>query len=1085
MVRQAIETPSVVQQVATVLQSYPEGGQIVREALQNASDAESPNFEAWLDMETYSKPKSTSSSSGSSKAKAAPKSKKAADNDAAAEAGLLRKELLDFQGPALVFKNSATFTSEDLLMFSKISQSEKTDRPDKIGRFGRGRLSFFHLGDLIQLVSGRTMLFVEPHEKIFGAEPKADERYDFLDKKENFAAKYPLHCEPFRKFGVDFKGEFSGTVLRIPLRTEQQARTTQLVKNAAAKTVENVRQLLQRFAAEAPRLLYFLPRVRTIVAGVHHPPIGIQTGRAETLAHVHAKREETTPAASESSSKGSGEEGAASSGGEEGAVMQYLAKSPTFELLQTEGKKDRKTPGKLPMEFYTLTITGAFSSEDGTKQALRSARIAVQQKLADGDLLWKLVKNIQAAPLVGVAVSLTDLADGSDSAAASGMGVAGSSSSSSFLTSGQAYTVLPLSISLGLPVSINGIFSLSDNRRELWTSVDLDDADDRDVWNSELQKVAGEIYADVVESLKDRHGHSGTGAGSVPAAGDASAYFRLWPPTAKIDSKWQPVVSAFLSAIRSKPVLPFLGSLQEFREPDGSRLVSLGEDALAQLRTFIRTTPAALQRAKKLALVDVPPFAQKLLREHDSASAGRATSSTSSGATDIRTFGPTEILAQLFLPALEENPDRLDGSADALLLYFLEKVSGVIHCGHGVRWSVTKLEPGTTSQRFAWTLNVRDLDVDVDAEDRLWDIEARAFRRTVKVLEGTFLVEGLSELAADFMAQPKDVHIDQKNNWLPIQLKASEDPDISAWLRQIRHALKTKGASYHGRILVGVNANCSELLAVPVHRLQCWEDVDLRADHWWISEKLLPEALRKHWSEVGTHTHGSLAVLGATSSNALTEARMRKAFIAALGHGGSGYHYEGNPQEFNEVDGYLICRTTGQRLRRQEKTAKIKTRAGQGVVGLTINAGRKNGAGYSAACVDLLLVHVRASVDGFELWGTYAIPVSALADHGYAPTTSADGDPPTDFKKTLNFYPKLGYTSKTIYGWAGGYFFREHELHRMPPKLTLFKPNKPSGMAVTILDTVAAISAGSVAILENAQDKIWGGASKLWSAVKE
>ena len=59
-----LEVPPVVKYLNSVLQSYPEGGQIIREALQNASDSAADSFEVWLDLNNYGTEDSGGGASG-------------------------------------------------------------------------------------------------------------------------------------------------------------------------------------------------------------------------------------------------------------------------------------------------------------------------------------------------------------------------------------------------------------------------------------------------------------------------------------------------------------------------------------------------------------------------------------------------------------------------------------------------------------------------------------------------------------------------------------------------------------------------------------------------------------------------------------------------------------------------------------------------------------------------------------------------------------------------------------------------------------------------------------------------------------
>ena len=55
------------------------------------------------------------------------------------------KGLEKFQGPALLSWNNAVFSDDDWKSISKIYQSTKEEEPLKVGRFGLGFISVYHI----------------------------------------------------------------------------------------------------------------------------------------------------------------------------------------------------------------------------------------------------------------------------------------------------------------------------------------------------------------------------------------------------------------------------------------------------------------------------------------------------------------------------------------------------------------------------------------------------------------------------------------------------------------------------------------------------------------------------------------------------------------------------------------------------------------------------------------------------------------------------------------------------------------------------------------------------------------------------
>ena len=59
--------------------------------------------------------------------------------------GLVKKNLESYQGPALISANDAMFSEQDWKGIQSLQQSIKADDPFKVGRFGIGFNSVYHL----------------------------------------------------------------------------------------------------------------------------------------------------------------------------------------------------------------------------------------------------------------------------------------------------------------------------------------------------------------------------------------------------------------------------------------------------------------------------------------------------------------------------------------------------------------------------------------------------------------------------------------------------------------------------------------------------------------------------------------------------------------------------------------------------------------------------------------------------------------------------------------------------------------------------------------------------------------------------
>ncbi|XP_022079490.1 sacsin-like isoform X2 [Acanthaster planci] len=133
--------------IKRVLDKYPEGGQILKELVQNADDAEAKTVVFLYDKSQHP------------------------------DRQLWSDTLRDFQGPALYAYNDATFRKEDWKNIQHPEQSGKLEDLTKVGRFGLGFISVYHLTDMPSVVSGNQIGFLDPLEKHFTHDPHTNTRY--------------------------------------------------------------------------------------------------------------------------------------------------------------------------------------------------------------------------------------------------------------------------------------------------------------------------------------------------------------------------------------------------------------------------------------------------------------------------------------------------------------------------------------------------------------------------------------------------------------------------------------------------------------------------------------------------------------------------------------------------------------------------------------------------------------------------------------------------------------------------------------------------------------------------------------------
>ncbi|CAJ1329019.1 unnamed protein product, partial [Effrenium voratum] len=123
-----------------LLRHYPSGGQFFLEALQNAEDTDrATHFCALLDLSTHP------------------------IEQIRPQQSVWRRRL---QGPAILFYDNGGFRDKDWKSLQQIYNSSKKHSPSEVGKYGMGSRSFFHIGDILQIVSGSKYAILDPDERL-------------------------------------------------------------------------------------------------------------------------------------------------------------------------------------------------------------------------------------------------------------------------------------------------------------------------------------------------------------------------------------------------------------------------------------------------------------------------------------------------------------------------------------------------------------------------------------------------------------------------------------------------------------------------------------------------------------------------------------------------------------------------------------------------------------------------------------------------------------------------------------------------------------------------------------------------------
>ncbi|XP_067299180.1 sacsin-like [Pseudorasbora parva] len=232
-------SPPFIDYLKDILRRYPDGGQILKELIQNADDAGASRV-VFIHDETHYGTQS-----------------------------LWTEELRKHQGPALYTFNDAAFTEEDWEGIQRVGRSIKQDDPTKVGRFGIGFNSVYHITDLPCVFSSKHLAIFDPQKKMFGDDEEGyrwslddeEDRERLLNLRDQFQPFQNVvnqldSCSWEKVIGED--KYFKGTLFRFPLRNEASDISDKLYDST------KVTQLFDSFIADAGISLLFLRNVSSI-----------------------------------------------------------------------------------------------------------------------------------------------------------------------------------------------------------------------------------------------------------------------------------------------------------------------------------------------------------------------------------------------------------------------------------------------------------------------------------------------------------------------------------------------------------------------------------------------------------------------------------------------------------------------------------------------------------------------------------------------------------------------------------------------------------------------------------------------------
>ena len=361
--------------------------------------------------------------------------------------------------------------------------------------------------DLPGVLSNQHYALIDPHEKFFtyDGERATGKRWHLADDRETLS-QIPDQLAPFANlFGCTEKmlrtGCFNGTIFRFPLRQEASPLSSTIYKH------DRMKGLFKSFEADAHLALVFLKKLESVELSVRESdeciPITTFVARLTPacLEQVRRKRQEFLQRIERYDLS-------------KGASSISTTYSISIETVKFEADSDKHR-----QEFHYLVNEYYAGNEVSTElQTLRG----------DPELNFE--------PLVGTAMPLVKVSKPAVVAAEPIDDTQGDG------PCGHVFCFLPLPVeqksSSGLPVHVNGYFSVSQNRRHLkWPTAGQDkDADKAVYWNQCLiSEVLPSSYAELLLQaieLSKKH----------PKALPVELVYASYPNLVEVNEKWLPLL---------------------------------------------------------------------------------------------------------------------------------------------------------------------------------------------------------------------------------------------------------------------------------------------------------------------------------------------------------------------------------------------------------------------------------------------------------------------------------------------------------------------------------------------------------------
>ncbi|XP_039463578.1 sacsin-like [Oreochromis aureus] len=213
--------------IKNIISAYPSKKDILKELIQNADDAEATEIHFIWDKRQHGKEKT------------------------------FGEKWNNLQGPALCVFNNKVFSDADIKGIQQLGEGGKHNTPGKIGKYGVGFNSVYHLTDCPSILTGDEVLCIsDPNQKYI--ENHSNNKRCGIGYKLADTFK-EMYVDVYKSFLPDIFSLKEGTMFRLPLRMGANANTSKISQQGV--TDYDMKELCSALSEDPEGLILFLKNI--------------------------------------------------------------------------------------------------------------------------------------------------------------------------------------------------------------------------------------------------------------------------------------------------------------------------------------------------------------------------------------------------------------------------------------------------------------------------------------------------------------------------------------------------------------------------------------------------------------------------------------------------------------------------------------------------------------------------------------------------------------------------------------------------------------------------------------------------------